>query len=544
MTGTPPAGDERSPDDGDPAAPPRSRRERRAARTGESTLGRSYALTALGAFVPGAGLALTRLQRLGIALLVLALLTLVALTWYVVATGPEEAALALGSRPQLLRTVGFVAAAVTLVWMASVALTAVNSSPRPLGSGQRAGLTAFTAVLCLLLAAPAAVGLRYIDAHSDAVDKIFLGREDTPRNEALAAPDLEAEEDPWEGTPRVNMLLLGTDAADEREGVRTDSMLVASIDTRGGDAVLFGIPRNLEMVPIPDGNPLSTIWPDGYNCGDGCLMNGIWTEAEAQAANDPQLFAGDGNPGLTATQDVIGAVLGLPIDYTVIVNLEGFQDLVDAMGGVEIDVQERLPMGGQTTTDVDGAPMLVPGSESGYLEPGLQQLSGYQAMWYARSRITTDDFSRMRRQRCVVGALIEQVNPLTMVQRYPQVVGVAGDNITADIAQDELPAWAELILRVQDGSIRSLPFTPENTDVTDPDYADLQTQVQEAIAPPEPEPTPTPAPGAEPTPQDTAPTTPEPTSVMKTTPEPSQEEPGESPAAPTEDELKDIGAVC
>ncbi len=497
--------------------------------TRSAPLRRSLGLTALGTLFPGAGLALTRRRPLGLVLLVLALLLLVGTAWYVVRQGAESAALSLGSRPDTLQTLGIVMAFGMLVWMASVALTALTTRPRPMSGGQRAGLSVFTGMMCLLLAAPAAVGLRYIDAHSDAVDKIFIGRSHDQSASTLATPDLGDEKNPWSGTPRVNLLMLGSDAGENREGVRTDSMLVASIDTQTGDAVLFGIPRNLEKVPIPADNPLSRVWPQGYNCGDACLMNGIWTEAEAAAETNPGWYPMDPNPGLTATQDVIGEILGLPIDYTVIVNLEGFQDLVDAMGGVDINVQERLPMGGRTTTTADGRPMLVPGSESGYLEPGEQHLTGYQALWYARSRITTDDFSRMRRQRCVVAAVIEQVNPLTMIQRYPQVVGVAGDNVRADISRDELPAWAELVQRVQNGSIKSLPFTVQNTDVGDPNYTAIRARVQDAIDPPPP-PTITPSPPS-------AEETPNPEPSPASTPE-------ETPPAPTEDALEDVGVVC
>jgi LCP family protein required for cell wall assembly len=370
------------------------------------------------------------------------------------------------------------------------------------------------------------VGWRYVNAHTEAVDRIFVGRQ-SPQGTSTdsAMPNLETD-DPWEGVPRVNVLLLGSDGSDTREGIRTDTMLIASIDTQTGDSVLFGIPRNLERVPIPQSNPLSKRWPDGYDCGDECLMNGIWTEAVDFAEERPALYADDPNPGLTATRDVLSAVIAQPIDYTVIVNLKGFRDLIDAMGGVEIDVQERLPMGGRTTYDWQGRPMLVPGSESGYLEPGVQTLNGYEAMWYARSRITTDDFSRMRRQRCVVAAVVEQVNPLRMIRRYPQIVGVAGDNVTADISQDELPAFAELVMRVQDGTIESLPFTVQNTKVGNPDYRRLRRMVADAIDPP-------PAPKPKKTPADQTTTAPEKT----------------EPAEPTEDEeptdeLEDVGAVC
>ncbi len=496
---------------------------------------RAYTLTALGTLLPGLGLTQTRRRRLGVVLLALALFILVGVGLWTLTNGLEETVLGLGARPDLLQTVGIVAAGLVLVWMASVAMTALLTRPRRMTGGQRLGLTVFTGLMCALLAAPAAMGLRYIDAHSDAVDQIFVGRDESGDGggSSLAGPDLNSS-DPWGGIPRVNVLMLGSDAADEREGVRTDSMMVASINTVTGDTVLFGIPRNLEMVPIPESNPLSQAWPEGYNCGDACLMNGIWTEAQVHAENNPELYTDIENPGLRATQDVIGEVLGLPIDYSVLVNLEGFQDLIDAMGGVDINVQERLPMGGRTTTDANGAPMLVPGSESGWLEVGEQHLNGYQAMWYSRSRITTDDFSRMRRQRCVVAAVIDQVNPLTMIQRYPQVVGVAGDNVRVDVAQDELPAWADLVLRVQDGNIQSLPFTVKNVDVVDPDFEAIQAEVQEAINP-APAPSPTAEP-AEPTTTDSEPP------VVDAPTETTTDE--EAPATPTEDELEDIGVVC
>lgn len=492
-------------------------------------LSRAYRLTALGTLIPGAGLVATRRRSLGLAMLAITILSLIALAVWVVSRGAEATVLDLGARPRLLTQVAIGATVLVVVWMGSVALTALASKPHSLDRPQRVTLGAFTGLMCLILAAPTAVGWFYVDAHNDAVDRIFIGRQDPGDGSPLSGPDVE-NDNPWEGTPRVNVLLLGSDAGDTREGTRTDSMLVASIDTTSGDTVLFGIPRNLERVPIPDDNPLIEVWPNGYDCGDACLMNGIWTEAVQLAEARPELYLDDPTPGPTATREVLSEVIGQPIDYTVIVNLEGFQDLIDAMGGVEINVQERLPMGGRTSGGV-----LVPGSESGYLEPGLQQLSGYQALWYSRSRVTTDDFSRMRRQRCVVAAVVDQVNPLTMIQRYTQIVGAAGNNITADISQDELPAWASLVLTVQDGSIKSLPFTIENTNVGNPDFEEMQEIVDKAINPPAPQPTtasPTPSPTAETSPEPEAPTTEDPTTEAPTV--------DEDPS----DELEDIGVVC
>lgn len=483
---------------------------------------RAYGLTALGTIFPGAGLAMTKRRTVGLVLLGMAIGILLLAAWWLFSNGPIQALAGLGSRPARLQAIAWLAAGGMVIWMGSVALTAIVSSPKPLQGSQRAGLSVFTGLMCLVLAVPTAVGLRYADASSDTVGTMFA-------NTDQSTLDLGAD-DPWEDTPRVNVLLLGSDAGDGRTGVRTDTMLVASIDTQTGDSVLFGIPRNLENVPIPEDNPLSNLYPDGYNCGDECLMNAIWTEAENAKLNNPGWYPDDpdDNVGLTATREVISEVLGIPVDYSAVVNLEGFTDLVDAMGGVDINVQERLPMGGKT---VNG--QLVPDSESGWLEVGEQHLDGYEAMWYSRSRVTTDDFSRMRRQRCVVSALVEQVNPFTILTNYTDILDVAGQNIYTSIPQEELPAWAELVLRVQGGGqITSLPFTIENTNVSNPDFDDLHEQVQEAIAPPEPTTTAT-----------TATTPSEPTTSEPTTTEPTADE-TTTEELNTDDELVDVGTVC
>jgi LCP family protein required for cell wall assembly len=516
-----------------------AQREMRRRRSGydPGSLGRALGLTAFGTVVPGAGLSMTRRRWLGIPLVLLALAALAAGAWYVVRTGAIESALDLATRPRLLRTVGFVMVGVAVVWIGSIVLTAVTARPSRMTGVQRGVLAVFTAVMCLLVAAPVGMGLYYINAHTGAVDRIFTGRGNDSRDDgagggdAAAGPRME-EEDPWAHVERVNVLLLGSDAGDNREGVRTDSMMIASTNTETGDTVLFGIPRNLQNVPIPRSNPLYNVWPNGFDCGSECLMNAIWTEAERRAEEHPEWYEDDPTPGLTATREVLSAVIGQPIHYTVIVNLKGFEELIDAMGGVEINVQERVPIGGRNYTDAQGRSGLIPGTESGWIEVGPQRLNGRQALWYARSRSTTDDFSRMRRQRCVVAAVVQQVDPITMLQRYPALARVAGDNISVDISQDELPAWADLVLRMQKGTIKSLPFTPKNTNVVDPDFAKIRMMVYEAIHPELETATPT---------NDGSTATQSPTSDPTTSPSDNE---STSTGVPDDDELSDVGAVC
>ncbi len=529
-------------DDGAPAAAYRSRTQWVGEREGRSreTMARAFGLTALSAVVPGSGLLATARRWLGVVILVIAVAALVFVSVAVRREGLIGAALSTAADTELLRTIMWVLVAFTVVWVGAVALTALMAQPHRASRRQRGALAGFTALLCVAVCAPAALGVRYIDSHLDAVEKVFTDGGPATPGGAGPTSALGPREDPWADLPRVNMLLLGSDAAEAREGTRTDTMIVASIDTRTGESVLFSIPRNLQNVPIPRDNPLHQLYPNGYDCGPDCLMNAIWTEAELAAEEHPDWYADDPSPGVTATRDVIGTVLGLDIHHTVIVNLKGFEQLIDAMGGVTVTVQDRIPINGRTFTGPDGTLQLDPNSPGlEWLEPGTHRLTGRQALGYSRSRVTSDDYDRMRRQRCMVAAVVDQVRPMTLLQRYPQIITAVGDNVVTDIPQEDLGVWAELVQLVQQGSIKSLPFTASNTDTADPDFSDIRARVWEALNPP-PEP-PAPArPATEPD-EEVVTASPEPTTEAPD--EPATTDPAEE-TTPQPDELEEIGAVC
>lgn len=471
---------------------------------GREGAGRFFGLTALSTVLPGAGLIPTRRRGFGLVLLLGGLLLGALFLFYAWRKGFVVAALDLAVRPRVLVGLLVATIVIALLWCAGILATARETAPRGPGAGWRG---AFAILCCLLVIAPAATAVRYLTIQRDVITVLTDGGD-------------EADANSWADKPRVNVLLLGSDAGDDRIGVRTDSMMVASIDTETGDAVLFGLPRNLEHVPIPSSNPLSTLYPNGYDCGDECLLNGIWT----LATEHPDLFPGNDNPGLTSTRDVIGEILGLDIDRSLVVNLRGFQALVNAMGGVEIDVKERVCVSCKL---VNGRIVFTRGEEQ-WIEPGLQKLDGYHALWYARSRAGSDDFSRMRRQRCVTGAILSQANPVELLRNYPALADVVKDNVTIDIPQSELPAWAQLVGTLQDkGSIRSLPITNKVVKVTDPDFDLIRELVQSAINP-----KPTSKPSAS-------------TTTPSATPSPSESEPQNtpSPSEPT-DEVEDLAATC
>ncbi|HET7304777.1 MAG TPA: LCP family protein, partial [Segeticoccus sp.] len=306
---------------------------------------RAVGLTALGTVVPGAGLSFTRARALGLALVGLFVAGLVAAGVYVWREGALQTVLNVAVRPSVLvgLTIGVIV--VALVWVAQIVWTAHLADPGGLSMTQTRVLRLSTLVLCLVVIVPTIQAVRYIGIQRDVVHTVFQGEsggDNVGSNPTYARPDT-SKDNPWEGVPRVNILLLGSDAGKDRTGVRTDSMIVASVDTHTGDTVLFSVPRNLENVPFPRKNPLHKLYPRGYNCGSQCLMNAVWTLAEQHRRLFPETVE---NPGLLTTRQVLEQVLGLSIDYTTIIDLHGFTELVDAMGGVTIDVEQRLPIGG------------------------------------------------------------------------------------------------------------------------------------------------------------------------------------------------------
>jgi anionic cell wall polymer biosynthesis LytR-Cps2A-Psr (LCP) family protein len=160
------------------------------------------------------------------------------------------------------------------------------------------------------------------------------------------------------------------------------------------------------------------------------------------------------------------------------------------MGGLDINVKlsgygTKLTIGGEHAPD--GSVFGV----KGYFEPGRQHLDGYHSLWYARSRAADSDTFRQMRQRCVVQAIVQQVNPAQMVSKYPEVASILKDNIYTDIPVQNLPAFVELVERVQKSKINSVALTQKQKVYSnDPDYALIRELIQKGIAPPKATPKP------------------------------------------------------
>jgi LCP family protein required for cell wall assembly len=443
---------------------------------------RVLGLTFLSTLLPGIGLFFTHAKRAAWAAATVLVAAAAGLTWLVLThDGLVDLAADLASSQTTLAALAVGLPLAGAGWAALVAGTAKAAWPWEPTTTQKVLAFTLTLTLCATVMTPAVMGSRYALAAHQAAAAVFAAAPPpptpaTPAGHHHAQPPRPVEPaDPFAGLDRVNVLLLGSDAGPNRTGVRTDSVMVVSIDTTTGDTTLLALPRNLQNVPFPTSSPLHQVWPEGYNCGRECLLNAVWGEAEAHA----HLFGGDPNPGLTATRSVVEEILGLDVQYTATITFAAFAGLVDAVGGVTVTVKDRLPIGGKL-----GAGGEVLEQPRGWIEPGTHHLDGYHAQWYTRSRFASDDYDRMRRQRCMVAALTDQLDPATIVARFPQLASVAGENLRIDIPQSQLPAWVDLARKVKAGTMTSLPFTTEVISPADPDFEAIRAMVDQALNPP------------------------------------------------------------
>ena len=117
------------------------------------------------------------------------------------------------------------------------------------------------------------------------------------------------------------------------------------------------------------------------------------------------------------------------------------------------------------------------GEKGRVLEPGLQELDGYHALWYARSREGSSDYARMARQRCVIGALVDQADPQTVLSNFIDLADASKSVITTDIPQQDLANLIGLAVKAKDQDITSLQFVPPLIVPADPDIGLIHDEV-------------------------------------------------------------------
>ena len=457
-------------------------------RRARPALGRALRLTALSALLPGAGHIAAGRRFIG-GLILASFVILMAGLGVLLATVPRARLVELVFSPDELEVMIVLGVVVGLVWVGVVYRSWMLTRPRHTGLGQRVFGLAVVALLCLGVATPFAVGVRTAYEQRDFLTSVFPSA--GPTAEPSPVPSAEPSGTPTAtpgptptpmpannfgpgkgvlaGKDRINVLLLGGDGGYNRDGVRTDSMIMASIDTATGRTVLVSLPRNLQHARFVPGTKMAKRFPNGFND----LLNSVYTYAE----DNPDVVPGAAHPGAELIRQTFSYAIGQDIDYYVLVNMAGFRTLVDAIGGITMDVTHRIPVGGKT--DANGRTVQGP---SRYLEPGKRKLSGESLLWYGRSRYGSDDYSRMERQRCVLGAIARQADPFELLTHFRDLAAATRQIILTDIPIDALP---ELLTLGGKGAgakvtavtfVRSAAFSPSS-----PDFGYIRDTVAEAL---------------------------------------------------------------
>lgn len=498
-------------------------RPQTAARAKRSALGFGAASlwTAIGTYLPGAGLLKAGVRKTGIAALsVFGALVVGTLLWALIA---PSSFIALGVNSTFLMVLVVAIPLLAVAWAAVVVITHLRLRPRLLTHVQRVLGSLLVGFLVLTVATPMAVAARYSFDQARFLDTVFK------QHSALrsgTAPRLDMR-DPWKNKPRVNILLLGGDAGADRTGTRTDTVILASVNTETGDTVLISLPRNTARMPFPEDSPLHTYYPAGFTNGDGDSLEYMLTEMyENVPANvPPDILGPTDNLGADALKLSVGEATGLKVDYYALVELAGFSKLIDALGGITVNINTWVAIGGDTSAGIKPTAALRPGPN--------QHLNGAEALWYARGRYGSDDFQRMDRQRCVIDAMIQQANPANVLTRYEDIARQSKDIVRTDIPQEILPAMVDLSLRVKNGKSTSIVLRngEDGFVSSNPDFNRIRARVAAAIDPPAPA---TNAPPAEPgVPREPAQTAPAPPPVKETA------APAEQPPVPPAEDLTD-----
>jgi len=252
---------------------------------------------------------------------------------------------------------------------------------------------------------------------------------------------------PWTGG-RLNILLIGSDQRPPDPTFNTDTMIVVSIDPATKQVAMFSLPRDTVNVPVPPGFARGA-----FGSTYSLKINSLWT----RAYDRPDLFPGsDLQRGFNALKEELGYLYGIQINYYVEVNFAGFQEVVDTLGGVTINVQ--MPVVDDNFPGDNPGDRGIP--ERVYIPAGLQHMTGEEALVYARSRHGSNDFDRAARQQRVIVSLRNQTNIASVIPRLPALIRSLRDTVHTDIPISALPGLLALAGSVDTTNIRAYVFAP------------------------------------------------------------------------------------
>ena len=283
-------------------------------------------------------------------------------------------------------------------------------------------------------------------------DAPLAGSEDVPTSvEELDVPTSVEE--------FKTILLLGGDEGPGRWALRTDTMILVTIHEDSGRIAMISIPRNMYKMQFPPGSAMANEFPKGFPE----LANAIYPYVTTHEDIRSTYVRGDLQPEAIALASAISYSMDITIDDYVLVNMQGFLEVVDALGGVTLTLDKKLPMPGN-----------VPGAKTEYprfIGPGKVTMDGTTALGFVRSRSADSDYGRMGRQRQLLTALVSQVQGSNILLRFPALTDILRWTVRTSLSPGE---FSSLVDRLRSGvsineSVGLIPpfFNPGNPNFTD-----------------------------------------------------------------------------
>ena len=423
---------------------------------------RAWFLLLLTLFLPGSAQIVAGNKRLGrLALRFTLAGWLVVAAAVVLAVVQRETLLNLFTNPWTSLPIIVAMAAAAVGWAVMFLNTLKIIRPALLAPGMRGLVCAAMVVLMVATSGSLGYGAFLINSGRNAISSIFQTR-----------PSM----DPVDG--RYNFLVMGGDAGANRSGRRPDSIIVVSVDAKTGQGATISIPRNLQNAQFSPKSPLWSVYPEGYDCGDDCIINSLYTDV---TNNHPTLYPHDADPGAAAMMDAAGGILGLSIQGYVLVDMAGFSSLIDALGGVKVNVGGWVPISGD---DIYGNGQHLP--PTGWISPGLHTLDGYHALWYARSRQWVNDYARSERQQCIQAAILSQMDPATVLTKFNTIAAAGEKVMESDLPAGQLGSFVSLALKTKSHPLARMTIGPPDFPQdfpTYPDFDQIHQRVQQLLNP-------------------------------------------------------------
>lgn len=270
----------------------------------------------------------------------------------------------------------------------------------------------------------------------------FLKAHKVFKGGTATAAALKANVDPallkGEGSGRVNILLLGRGGGTHEAPDLTDTIMIASVDPINHTTALISIPRDL--------------WVNVANAGV-MKINAAWETGEFKYLGKAKVGSTDPKAiqaGFDVIDQVVSDSFGITPDYNVIVDFKAFQQAVDTVGGVNMDVPTDL---------VDPTMAWENANNPVLAKAGIQVFNGPQALRYARSRETSSDFARAQRQRSLLLALKDKVDTLGTLSNPVKISGLLsafGDNVSTDLSLSNANRLYGILKQVGDSSVNSI----------------------------------------------------------------------------------------